>query len=97
MALVIGRDGAGDWAAMECDQRGCFGHLTLRPAGEGWTGYDLVCETFDQAESAGWRLAGSTYCPRHVQDRPGRPVRVGDGYAWARTAVQGVKGGPRPA
>ena len=97
MALTVGRDRFGDWATMTCDRRGCECHVSLRPAAEGQTGYDLVCAVFDMAQDDGWRLIGRAYCPEHrLERRWGRP-RVSDGYPWARLAREGVKGGQRPA
>jgi hypothetical protein len=96
VALIVAEDAIGPWAAVECDRRGCFGHVTIRPIGSEWSTYDMACEAFDQAEAEGWRLAGSTYCPKHAQERPGRSTRLADGFSWARTAVEGVKGGQRP-
>jgi hypothetical protein len=98
VAIVVGSDNYGVYATVECDRRGCFGHVSIRPAEIGsWHGYDLVCEAFDQAEAAGWRMVGRTYCPRHAIERLRRRVRLGDGFAWAWTASEGVKGGQRPA
>ena len=97
MALIVGDDAQGDYAAMECDQRGCYGHVAIRPAGDGWSSYDLACEAFDQAEAAGWDLQGRTYCPRHSRERPAERPKVGDGYSWANTRTEAVKGGQRPA
>lgn len=97
MALVVGDDSQGDYAAVECDRRGCYGHVSIRPAGDGWTSYDLACEAFDQAEAAGWTLQGETYCPRHGPRTARRRPRLGDLYSWARTRRESVKGSRRLA
>jgi len=97
MAVMV-RGVTGDaWASVECDRRGCDGHVTVRTAEAHQTPYDAACLAFDIAEAEGWRLVGRTYCPDHAQGGLGRSVRLADGFAWARTAWQGVKGGQRPA
>lgn len=85
MALSVGRDNAGDWAAVECDRRGCFGHVAVRPA-EDMTGYDLVCVAFDLAAGSGWTLTGSAYCPKHPPRATRRRLRLADGFPWVRVA-----------
>lgn len=97
MALIVSEDAQGPWAGVECDRRGCFGHVTIRPVGSDWSRYEMACEAFDLADEEGWSLTGRTYCPRHALERARTARRVADGYSWAHTVVEGVKGGPRPA
>lgn len=99
MAVVIRRgERYGDVdCAIECDRRGCYAFVTLRdPANPGPTAaLRLARATLELAADEGWRLSGATYCPKHAEDRPERAKTVGDGYVWARIAVEGVKGSQR--
>jgi hypothetical protein len=104
VAAVIDADRWGVWAGVECDWSGCYGHLTLRPMVEDRSTAAVVAlaeEAIRQADAEGWLLRGLTYCPRHRGtwrwERLERPGTVGNGYAWALTAGEGVKGGQRPA
>lgn len=97
MAVKVGEDEYGPYATVECDRRGCARHVSIRPVGDDWSGYDMACTVFDMAEDEGWRLVGRTYCPQDALERPQRRPRVGDGYGWAEVHAEAVKGGQRPA
>ena len=95
MALVVGDDNRGIYGVVECDRRGCYAHVAVRPGWDGATAYEMACEGFDLAEASGWELQGDTYCPAHRPRTGRRRPRLGDLYAWARTRRETVKGSRR--
>jgi hypothetical protein len=97
VAVVVSQDGIGPWVSVECEAPGCYAHVTVRPVGSDYSRYEMACEAFDIAEREGWRLEGSTHCPRHRYRRAAPGPRVADGYSWAFTVVEGVNGRPRPS
>lgn len=88
MALTVGRDRVGDWAALECDAPGCDVHVSGRPA-ERMTGYDLAYCVVEMAVDLGWALRGGSWCPEHRIDSRRHRVTVGDGFPWVHVARGG--------
>ena len=82
MAAELGADNAGEWAAVQCDARGCYASVAVRSLRGPFLPVVALETAFDMAEAGGWVLAGRAWCPRHVHKAPGRLRTLGDGYAW---------------
>jgi hypothetical protein len=98
MAVVVDSDAAGVFVVVECNGRGCYGHVAGRP-GPDMTAYDLLCAVVDEAADAGWLMAGKTWCPRHATTwRRARTLgRVGEGFTWADVKRGADRGALRPS
>jgi hypothetical protein len=96
MALTFGRDGGGPWVSVDCDKRGCYGHVTIRPCDPSVQGaVETAMEAIDQALEGGWCLNGRAWCPRHAQWQQERLTgRLGGDFPWV-AVVNGASAGRR--